>query len=40
MNKEFSHFGKNTTLKKLMIEAIDKDGIKVLPERFEKIYFH
>lgn len=40
VNKEFSHFGKNTTLKKLMIEAIDKDGIKVLPERFEKIYFH
>ena len=40
VNKEFSHFGKNTTLKKLMIEAIENDGIKILPERFEKIYFH
>lgn len=39
VNKEFDHNGTKTTLKKLMQEAISKDGIKILPDRFEKTYF-
>jgi valyl-tRNA synthetase len=30
----------NKSLKELMLEAIRKDGIEILPDRFEKIYFH
>lgn len=40
VNKEFEHFGKTTTLKKLMLEAVEKHGLEILPERFEKVYFH
>lgn len=40
VNKEFNHFGKITTLKKLMLSAVEKDGLKIIPERFEKVYFH
>lgn len=40
VNKEFEHFGKKTTLKKLMLEAVEKKGLKIIPERFEKVYFH
>lgn len=28
------------TLKELMLDAVRKDGITILPDRFEKIYFH
>ncbi|MES2059415.1 MAG: valine--tRNA ligase [Patescibacteria group bacterium] len=28
------------SLKELMHEAVEKDGIKILPDRFEKVYFH
>ncbi len=40
MNKEFNHFGNRTTLKKLMLEAVEKDNLEIIPERFSKIYFH
>ncbi len=40
VNKEFSRDGKTVTLKSLMKEAVESGGIKIIPERFEKIYFH
>jgi valyl-tRNA synthetase len=40
VNREFTHFGKTTTLKELMRETVASKGTIILPERFEKIYFH
>ena len=46
VNKEFDHKGTKTTLKKLMIEAVSKEGtvgdekINIIPDRFEKVYFN
>jgi valyl-tRNA synthetase len=40
VNKEFNHFGKVTTLKKLMHEAVDSGNTKITPERFDKVYHH
>jgi valyl-tRNA synthetase len=40
VNKSFSHFGKETTLKELMIQAVASKNISILPDRFEKVYFH
>ncbi len=40
VNKEFLHNGTKTTLKKLMIEAVSSGSTKIIPDRFEKIYFH
>lgn len=40
VNKEFDHFGKKTTLKKLMIEAVESGKTSILPDRFEKVYYH
>lgn len=40
VNKEFNHHGKNTTLKKLMVEAVESSNTQIIPDRFEKIYFH
>lgn len=40
VNKTFTHFGKETTLKNLMREAVESKGTVILPERFEKVYFH
>jgi valyl-tRNA synthetase len=40
VNKEFTHFGKTMTLKNLMREAVASKGTTILPERFEKTYFH
>lgn len=40
VNKEFDHFGKKTTLKKLMIAAVKEQGIDILPDRYEKVYLH
>jgi valyl-tRNA synthetase len=40
VNKPFQHFGKETTLKELMRNAVAQEGITVLPDRFEKVYFH
>lgn len=40
VHKPFIHFGKETTLKNLMREAIESKKTIIVPERFEKIYFH
>ncbi len=40
VNKTFKHFGKETTLKELMRNAIKSKEIKIIPDRFEKVYFH
>ncbi len=39
VNKKIPERG-NKTLKELMRDAVERDGIKILPDRFEKIYFH
>lgn len=39
-NKEFDHFGKKTTLKNLMHEAVASGNIKIMPERYDKVYHH
>lgn len=40
VNKPFSHFGKETTLKELMRKAVESGDTTVLPDRFEKVYYH
>jgi len=49
VNKEFTlknsnipgiKSGEKTNLKDLMRKAVSKNGIQILPERFEKVYFH
>ncbi len=40
VNKEFTHFGKRTTLKKLMHEAVTNGNTTITPDRFEKVYHH
>ncbi len=40
VNKEFDRNGKKTTLKSLMQEAVRSGEVKIIPERFEKTYFH
>lgn len=40
VNKEFKHFGKTTTLKQLMRDAVASHNTQILPDRFEKVYFH
>ena len=40
VNKEFERDGKQTTLKTLMQEAVRGGGVEILPERFNKTYFH
>lgn len=40
VTKPFKHFGKETTLKNLMREAVENKKTVILPERFEKVYFH
>lgn len=41
VNKEFTNKnGEKTTLKKIMREAVASEKIKILPERFEKVYHH
>jgi valyl-tRNA synthetase len=40
VNKPFTHFGKETTLKALMREAVESKATSIIPDRFEKIYFH
>ena len=41
VEKEFTDkfTGKKTTLKKLMQEAVREDHVKIVPKRFEKVYF-
>lgn len=40
VNKTFNHFGKETTLKNLMIQAVESKETSIIPDRFEKVYFH
>lgn len=52
VNQEFEHFGKKTTLKKLMLSAIQDNNtfdnfngkitkkVTIMPDRFEKVYTH
>ncbi len=45
VNKPFKRDGREVTLKMLMKEAVEKgigssEAIKIIPDRFEKIYFH
>ncbi|MBI2356040.1 MAG: valine--tRNA ligase [Candidatus Doudnabacteria bacterium] len=40
VNKEFERNGKKTSLKQLMHNAVRSGGVKILPERFEKVYFN
>lgn len=40
VNKKFKQVEKETSLKELMISAVRDKKIEVLPERFEKTYFH
>jgi valyl-tRNA synthetase len=40
VNKEFERDGRTVTLKTLMREAVTSKDITILPERFDKIYFH
>ena len=40
VNKEFEQKSKKVTLKKLMREVVETGKIKIIPERFIKIYYH
>ena len=40
VNKTFEHFGEKTTLKKLMVDAVESKKTVIIPERFEKVYFN
>ncbi|MDP2838185.1 MAG: valine--tRNA ligase [Candidatus Moranbacteria bacterium] len=40
VNKEFEREGKIVTLKSLMQQAVHSKEITIIPERFEKTYFH
>lgn len=40
VNKEFNHFGEAATLKQLMRKAVESKQTSILPDRFEKVYFH
>jgi len=40
VNKEFTKNEKETTLKKLMLSAIENGSINIMPERFKKEYTH
>ncbi len=40
VNKPFNHFGTTTTLKELMRKAVESKETTIIPERFEKVYFH
>jgi len=39
VNKKIAHRG-GKTLKELSVEAVKGGGVKVMPERFEKVYYH
>lgn len=40
VNKPFNHFGVETTLKNLMRKAVESKETEILPDRFEKVYYH
>lgn len=40
MNKEFVQEGQKKTLKKIMREAVSSGNIKIMPDRFERVYYN
>ncbi len=40
VNKPFMHFGVETTLKNLMRKAVEGKETTIIPDRFEKVYYH
>jgi valyl-tRNA synthetase len=40
VNKPFKHFGTETTLKNLMKNAVESKEATIIPDRFEKVYYH
>lgn len=40
VNKPFEHFGVETTLKNLMRKAVESKETTIIPDRFEKVYYH
>ncbi len=40
VNKEFERNGKKVTLKSLMQDAVREKDVEILPDRFERTYFH
>lgn len=40
VNKKFARENREVTLKELMKEAVSVDGIKIIPDRFERVYFN
>jgi valyl-tRNA synthetase len=40
VDKEFEKNSKKTTLKKAMRDAVESGEVKIIPEHFEKIYYH
>ncbi|HYF13107.1 MAG TPA: class I tRNA ligase family protein [Candidatus Paceibacterota bacterium] len=40
VNKEFERDGTKITLKKLMRDTVESGKVEILPEHFEKIYYH
>lgn len=40
VNRKFKKDGKETTLKELMINAVESKNISIVPDRFEKVYFN
>ena len=40
VNQEFDRDGRKMTLKKLMQDAVRNGAVKIIPEQFEKTYFH
>lgn len=40
VNQEFDHNGSKTTLKDIMRKSVESGQIQIMPDRFEKIYFH
>ena len=39
-SKEFDHFDKKTTLKKIMRKPVENGEIEIIPDHFKKTYFH
>lgn len=40
VNKPIKRGDKEMTLKEMMLKAVEKDGMNILPDRYEKVYFN
>lgn len=40
VNKPHKHFDKETTLKQLMLDAVESKQTTIIPDQFTKVYFH